>query len=292
MAVHELVLPGTASEPDLRQGSLLFVGTATVLVRAGGFTFLTDPNFLHAGDHAHLGYGLTSRRRTEPALQPDELPPLDLCLLSHLHGDHWDRIAERALPGRLPIVTTPHAADALRRRGFTAAIGLRKWDALRFRRGEAWLEVTSLPARHAFGLAGALLPPVMGSMVTWGLGADARFRMYVSGDTLLHRELAEIPRRFPDLDLGLFHLGGTRVLGMLVTMDAAQGVAAVRMVNPRTAIPIHFDDYPVFRSPLQDFRDAAARAGLADRIRVLTRGELYTWELSAPPWLEAPAHPG
>ena len=41
-----------------------FVGTATVILRYAGFTILTDPNFLHAGDHVHLGYGLTADGRT------------------------------------------------------------------------------------------------------------------------------------------------------------------------------------------------------------------------------------
>ncbi|HVE97003.1 MAG TPA: hypothetical protein VNA67_08465 [Pseudonocardiaceae bacterium] len=87
-------------------GSLAFIGTATTVLRLGGFTLLTDPNFLHRGQRAYLGYGLTSKRLTEPALQPEELPLLDAVLLSHLHGDHFDRVAKRGLPKDLPVVTT------------------------------------------------------------------------------------------------------------------------------------------------------------------------------------------
>ena len=36
-----------------------------MILRYGGFTILTDPNFLHKGDHVHLGYGLRSERLTE-----------------------------------------------------------------------------------------------------------------------------------------------------------------------------------------------------------------------------------
>ena len=48
--------------------SATFIGTATVLLRLGAFTLLTDPNFLHRGQRAYLGYGMWSKRRTEPAL--------------------------------------------------------------------------------------------------------------------------------------------------------------------------------------------------------------------------------
>jgi L-ascorbate metabolism protein UlaG (beta-lactamase superfamily) len=279
MATHDIWYPGTTDPVAARTGSVLFIGTATVLIQVGGFTLLTDPNFLHAGDHAHLGYGLTSRRLTDPAVELDELPVLDACVLSHLHGDHWDRVAEEGLPKRLPILTTRHAARKLRRRGFREAIGLATWETARLRRGDAWLQVTSLPAVHAFGVAGLLLPPVMGSMLELGRGPDVRYRIYVSGDTLLDRDLLRIPQRWPDVDLGLFHLGGTRVLGVRVTMDAGRGLAAVRLIGPRLAIPIHFDDYPVFRSPLSDFKRAVNRAGLAAKARYLARGERYAFDL-------------
>ena len=74
------------------------IGTATTLLSYGGITILTDPNFLHRGQKAYLGKGMWSTRRTEPSLQPTGLPPIDAVVLSHLHGDHFDRVARRSLP--------------------------------------------------------------------------------------------------------------------------------------------------------------------------------------------------
>jgi L-ascorbate metabolism protein UlaG (beta-lactamase superfamily) len=110
---------------DIHAGSILFIGTATVLIRFGGYTILTDPNFLHAGDHVHLGYGLFSTRLTNPALEISGLPVLDLVVLSHYHGDHFDRVAAAQLDRSVPIATTPHAARRLRRAGFQALYPLR-----------------------------------------------------------------------------------------------------------------------------------------------------------------------
>jgi L-ascorbate metabolism protein UlaG (beta-lactamase superfamily) len=45
---------------DDQPHSLTFIGTATTVLRLGGFTLLTDPNFLHRGQRAYLGYGLTT----------------------------------------------------------------------------------------------------------------------------------------------------------------------------------------------------------------------------------------
>ncbi len=118
----------TPSEVGAGAGSIEFIGNATTLIRYGDFTLLTDPNFLHRGQRAYLGYGLVSKRLTDPALDVSELPQLDAVLLSHLHGDHWDRVARRGLDRALPILTTPHASRRLQGRpGFRRAMGLRTW---------------------------------------------------------------------------------------------------------------------------------------------------------------------
>ena len=57
----------------------------------------------------------------------------------------------------------------------------------------------------------------------------------------------------------------------MVTMDAGQGVEAIRLIEPRTAIPIHYNDYTVFKSPLEDFKEAVAKAGLEDRVKYLAQ---------------------
>lgn len=202
---------------DFATGSIFFIGTATIVLRYAGFTILTDPNFLHAGDHVHLGYGLTSKRVTNPALDIDALPPIDFVVLSHYHGDHFDRVAEEKLRKDLPIITNGYAVSKLKAKGFTAPLALNTWDSVTVNKGDASARVTSMPGRHAPGAIKALLPPVMGSMLEFQSAANGTaLRLYISGDTLVYDGLREIPRRYPQIDLALFHLGGTRILGILV----------------------------------------------------------------------------
>ena len=276
---NPLVLPRKNESPDFGAGSVLFVGTATVIIRYAGFTILTDPNFLHAGDHVHLGYGLTARRLTNPAMEIEDLPPLDFVLLSHLHGDHFDRLVERRLNKATPIVSTRHATSYLEKVGFTKTRALGTWQPLDVEKGGARLRVTAMPGTHGPGPLGAVLPPVMGSMMEFGTPDETRLRMYVSGDTLVHDRLREIPRRFPDIDVALLHLGGTKALGVFVTMDAEQGLEAMRIMDATTTVPIHYNDYTRFESSLEDFQRAVTDAGLEDRVRYLAHGETYEFEV-------------
>ncbi len=276
----QLALSGGTRKADYGTGSIFFVGTATVIIRYAGWTILTDPNFLHRGHSVHLGYGLHSERLTEPALDIEDLPPIDLVLLSHLHEDHFDRVAERELERDLPIVTTPHAARSLKRKGFKNSRALKTWQTLTVTKGSEMLRITSMPGHHAPGILNRVLPPVMGSLLEWqNEVGNTVLNMYITGDTLVYDKIKEIPKRYPDIDLALLHLGGTRVLGLLVTMDAKQGVEMVRIIDPTIAIPIHYNDYTVFKSPLEDFQAEIRAAGLEHLIRYLRHGETYTFKV-------------
>lgn len=258
--------------------TVTFIGNATTLISGGGITLLTDPNFLHRGERAYLGYGLVSRRRRDPALDIDALPPLDGVVLSHMHGDHWDRVTQSRLDHALPIMTTPHAAKRLARRGFDRALALDTWQRHEFTKGTATVTVTSLPGRHAPTPVDRFLPPVMGSMIEFS-DDSAHRRLYVSGDTLFVDELRDIPVRFESIDAGVLHLGGTRLpfgrhlpFGLTVTMDGKQGADTVELLNLSKTIPVHFDDYGVFASPLSDFVEEMNRRGLGERVVELERG--------------------
>jgi L-ascorbate metabolism protein UlaG (beta-lactamase superfamily) len=269
-------LPSTAPSTPAGTVTVTHIGTATTLLQLGSFTVLTDPNFLHRGQRAYLGYGLSSRRLTEPTLQPGDLPALDLVVLSHLHGDHWDRVARRELDRALPIWTTPQAVRRLHRAGFASAEPFDVWEQRTLRHGRESLTLTAAPGAHARGLARHVLPPVMGSVLQYRADVNAApdLTLYITGDTLLTDALREVPRRFPDMDVAVLHLGGTRLPGgLLVTMDAAQGAELVSRLPATTAVPIHNDDYGLFRSPLSAFVAEVERRGLTDRVTVLQPGQ-------------------
>lgn len=279
---NEIVLPARPQHLEPARGSIYFIGTATVLIRAAGFTILTDPNFIHRHEQVYLGNGLHATRQTDPAVRIEQLPPIDLVLLSHFHGDHFDQVAERDLDKGLPIVTTPESAEQLRERGFLSLHPLEKWQHIMFRKGGSRLRITAVPGRHGPPGASLVLPDVMGSVLELEQdGALQRLCMYITGDTLIIDDLKELPDRYPALDLALLHLGGTRVLGILVTMDADQGVELLRMVKPKLAIPIHYNDYDVFKSPLSDFQQAVGAAGLGSRVTYLSHGESHELDLPA-----------
>jgi L-ascorbate metabolism protein UlaG (beta-lactamase superfamily) len=163
----------------------------------------------------------------------------------------------------------------LRRQGFRSPAALSTWESRVITRDDAEVRVTSLPGQHAPRPVGYVIPPVMGNLLDFSRGGQRLLRLYITGDTLMHNGIRETSERFGDIDLCLIHLGGTRIAGILLTMDARQGIQALRTVAPRRAIPVHYDDYTLFKSPLSDFRRAAEAASLPTEVHYLARGDSY-----------------
>lgn len=117
---------------------------------------------------------------------------------------------------------------------------------------------------------------------------DPSYRIYISGDTLFVPELKEIAELYSDMkiDLMLVHLGGTTIptpklspLTVMVTMDANQGLELVRLIRPGITIPIHYDDYDVFASPLEEFKKVIEEEGLNKKVVYLDRGDQYQFRV-------------
>jgi L-ascorbate metabolism protein UlaG (beta-lactamase superfamily) len=155
------------------------------------------------------GDGVAVRAADRAGDAIDELPPLDLILLSHHHGNHFDDRAAAELRKSLPIITTSHAAEKLDEQGFGAVISLETWEDVIVERGDATVRVTAMPAKHAPEAVAPLIPPVIGTMLEFERGGHHLVRLYITGDTLVYDALHEIPQQYPDTDLVLIHLGGT-----------------------------------------------------------------------------------
>ena len=107
-----------------------------------------------------------------------------------------------------------------------------------FERCTEQLRVTAVPAVQGPGLVDRLLPQVMGSVVELEQAGTVTLRLYITGDTLYREQLGEIRRRFPDIDVMIAHLGGTRIMEILLTMDGRRGTDLVCLVQPRMTVPV------------------------------------------------------
>lgn len=127
--------PRASRIPDLSRWNELplaaiWIGHATLLLRMGGMTILTDPVF---SSRVGIGLGLMTggpRRFIAPALSLQQLPPIDLILLSHAHFDHLDRPTLWRLPKDVPVIAAADTRDLIDDLGFAKVTELRWGESL------------------------------------------------------------------------------------------------------------------------------------------------------------------
>lgn len=103
--------PNQPAEERRSPLSATYIGHATLLIRLGGATVLTDPNFDES-----LGRFLP--RVSAPGVALDKLPRLDLLLLTHAHADHLSFKSLDSLPQDIPLYAPPVISRWLTRRGY------------------------------------------------------------------------------------------------------------------------------------------------------------------------------
>jgi L-ascorbate metabolism protein UlaG (beta-lactamase superfamily) len=244
---------------------IVFLGHASFLLECDGVRLLTDP--LLRGRVAHL-------RRQPPLVDGSVTAGPDAVLISHLHHDHLDVASLRLLGRDTPLLVPAGAGAWLRRRRFTAATELSVGEIANV----GALAVTAVEARHdGRRRPGGPRAEALGYVVR---GAHS---IYFAGDTELFEDMSNIA---PRLDVALVPVGGwgpTLGAGHMDPLDAAR---AVRLLQPRLAIPMHWGTLlPVaiarrhrerLGDPPQLFAQHVARLAPGVEVRVLTPGQETT----------------
>jgi L-ascorbate metabolism protein UlaG (beta-lactamase superfamily) len=224
---------------------LTHIGGPTVLIEVDGWRLLTDPTFDPAGADYKFGWGTGSHKLAGPAIAAAELGPIDAVLLSHdHHDDNLDPAGRALLPAAGAVITT---APGAKRLGGNAR-GLEPWATTSLEGpGKPTIEVTATPCRHGPPLS----RPIVGDVVGFALRWDGQEHgvLWISGDTVLYDGVREVADRL-QVGTALLHLGGVQfpISGPIhYTMTAAQAVELCASIEPRTAIPIHYEGWKHFR---------------------------------------------
>lgn len=257
---YEDGVPGPRPPARVGGGELrvTWVGHATTLVQVDRVNVLTDPVWSH-----RIGPFPLKARVRPPGIRFEDLPRIDVVLLSHNHYDHFDlptlrRIAERDHP---LILTGLGNVELLEEGGIEGGSALDWWEY----ENVAGLRVWAVPAQH-FSMRGACDRDTS----LWAgfvIEADGG-PVYFAGDTGWGPHFAEIRERFGPMRLALLPIGAYEPRWIMAPMhiDPAEAVAAHRVLGARTSVAIHYATF----AQADEGQDAPARdllAALSDKER-------------------------
>ena len=119
-----------------------WIGHATFLIKLGNTTIITDPLF--SKNAGPLIFG--PKRYVSPAIKLNEIPKIDLFLLTHNHYDHLDYSTIKSFPYKESRVLTPlKLSKYFIRNGFKHVNELDWYDEIKINDD---IKVTLLPAVH------------------------------------------------------------------------------------------------------------------------------------------------
>lgn len=256
--------------------SVVWVGHATVLIRLAHRYILTDPNL--------SGAMFVVPRITPASLTPDQVPPLQMVLLSHLHVDHFDRPTLERLPRSTEVVFPPGGGGYMGLIHQSRKEASKYWEPLE----RGGITVTPVPVMHAGGrfIVDALWNKGYAGYIIDGFGK----RVFFAGDTGYDKKaFVEIGRRFPNIDLALIPIAPAKG-GNVNHADPEEAVQIFRDVGAKYMIPIHFEAYHSTAVPLDEPRRRllaeVEKDQLQGRVFALYTGE--RWVLpddGAPAWV-------
>ncbi len=255
----EAVTPALPTHLSPDEAAATFIGHSTFLLQfADGLNVLTDPVWSERVSPVKFA---GPRRARPPAIAFDDLPPVQLVLVSHGHYDHLDLATLRRLDERFnPLFLTGLGNHAfLRGHGLRQVEELDWWQSHRFR----GLEVTFTPAQHwSKRSAGKRNDTLWGGF--WL--RSGKLSVYFTGDTGLGPFFTLIRERLGSPDLAFLPIGAYEPRWFMREqhMNPADAVQAHRTLAARRSVAMHFGTFQLTDEAIdQPVLDLAAARQLA-----------------------------
>ncbi|PID90940.1 MAG: hypothetical protein CSA97_00290 [Bacteroidetes bacterium] len=220
---------------SLQDGQFAWLGHSTVLFRIGGITVATDPVFYNAAPVSFLvkPFAMTHRPRVE------DMPFVDVVIISHDHYDHLDMRAIRELQDSVGCFIVPLGVGAHLERWGVPPGKIRELDWYETERmGE--VDFTLAPSRHFSGRG-----PTDRMKTLWGSWAmvSPQLRVYFSGDGGYSPEFAKIGERFGGFDLAFLENGAYNIRWPDIHMQPEQTAQAAIDLHTKRVLPIHWSKF-------------------------------------------------
>ncbi|EPE28336.1 Metallo-hydrolase/oxidoreductase [Glarea lozoyensis ATCC 20868] len=269
--------------------TITHITAATTILNINGINFLTDPVFCPAstydGSHVFqkMPEAITSQMGGQipppphlislegPALQLQDLPPIDAILLSHEdHADNLDPEGRKLLDGRRVFTTSDGAKNLAPRPGVVA---LKPWETIEAVIGGTTFKMTGTPCQHIPGgeVTGFVLETESFGVNSSGLPNA----IWISGDTVYLDELVEIGKKW-HIQVAQVHLGKAVVPmpsgPVQMSMDGRSAIDLVEKIGADVMVPVHFESWEHFTEGGEDLAAIVKEREFGDRVRWLTPG--------------------
>lgn len=249
--------------------TLAWLGHATVLINFFGLRILTDP-VLYSRIGVDLGLGtLGPMRLVQSALTADELPEIDLVLVSHAHFDHLDTASLGSIRGKPAAVMASDISDLLPRRPYSSVRELRWNESATVNTPRGDVLVRAIEVKH---WGARIRRDTWRGYTGWVIEREGR-RILIGGDTAITAAF-ESHRRYGPFDAAVMPIGAYNPW-IWNHSTPEQAVIMADAANARLIVPVHHQSFRLsnepFMEPIERIQEALAKEH--DRLALREIGE-------------------
>jgi L-ascorbate metabolism protein UlaG (beta-lactamase superfamily) len=240
------------------------IRNATLRMTYGHQVFLTDPYF--APKHSQEPLIGESRNPIVdlPIPSQDILANIEMALVSHLHPDHFDTVAQQRLPKPIQIYCQPGDEDSIKQAGFLNVTTIEDsvdWHGVK---------ITRTPGEHGNKAWSAQMGPVSGFI----LRAEREPTLYWTGDTIWCEPVRQVVLETKPEIIITHSSGASFEAGAPIIMDAQQTIEVCRAAPQAIVVAIHMETFDFDTVSRRDLRARAEEEGIEVRqLRIPADGE-------------------
>lgn len=257
--------PGPKPVAQVGNGALTmtYVNHATVLVQADGLNILTDPIWSERASPVSFA---GPRRYRPPAIAFDDLPKIDVVVISHNHYDHFDLpTLDRLNAAHQPVFLVPPGDGfRLRERGYARVVELDWWQSYPLPNGCA---IHAAPSQH-WSTRSVPGDRNRSLWLAWVIGTRGG-PVYFAGDTGYGPHFAAARARYGAMRAALLPIGAylPRWLTAYQHVDPVQALQAHVELGSARSFGIHYGTFALAddgqTQPVTELAAAVAARGLA-----------------------------
>jgi len=279
--------PNPKQKLDDNAPQVTWINHCTFLIRVGDLHILTDPIW---GKRCSPLSFLGPKRRHETPLSLENLPKIDLVLLSHDHYDHFCTktilTLQKLHPG-ITWVVPLGVKKRLHKRGIRHLIEMEWWQEIHLGTERGEIIITAVPAQHfsGRGIFDKNTTLWSGYVVDFLRSNKQEKRLYFVGDTGYNeKDFKEIGKKFGEMDLSLIPIGTYVPKRFMdpVHIGPEKSVAIHTEVSSHLSIGMHWKTFRLSSEHLDrppfDLYCALEKQGIDPKtFRILEPGQTINW---------------
>lgn len=265
--------PTFDKKPAIDTLNLTWFGHSSILMQMHGMNILIDPVF---GDYASPVSFTGPQRFTETPITTDELPTIDILVISHDHYDHLDYKTIKEIDSKVKQYIVPLGVEN----------HLESWGVSKEKiTNMAWWEETtvngltiaSTPARH---YSRRSINDSYSTLWTSWVFMDENYKVYESGDSGYDNHFKKINEKYGEFDLALLDSGQYNSRWKSTHMTPEESVTAGMDLQAKVIMPIHWGSFVLANHPWDDSVERFTLKAEEENIKYVTPkiGETLKYE--------------